>query len=173
MDCTPPGFSVDGILQARILEWVAISSSRGSSWPRDQTCVSCVAGRFFGIWVTKEAPFFNIRLNIRQLYSFICFCIQTPRIWSFGWSKEKLTSGLPCTRVWFLVWEQSICCRATKPVRHNYWSLCTLEPTGDNYWAHILQLLKPMHLKPVLHSKRSPCSEKPMGCNKIAPARRY
>ena len=42
-DCSPPGSSVHGNLQARILEWVAISSSRGSSWPRDQTCVSCVS----------------------------------------------------------------------------------------------------------------------------------
>ena len=43
MDCSPPGSSVHGILQARVLEWVAISSSRGSSWPRDQTCVSCIS----------------------------------------------------------------------------------------------------------------------------------
>ena len=43
MDCSPPGSSVHGILQARILEWVAISSSRGSSWPRDQTCISYVS----------------------------------------------------------------------------------------------------------------------------------
>ena len=41
MDCSPPGFSVHGILQATILEWVAIPSSRGSSWPRDRTCVFC------------------------------------------------------------------------------------------------------------------------------------
>ena len=47
MDCSPPGSSVHGILQARILEWVAMSFSRGSSWPRDQTQVSCTAGRFF------------------------------------------------------------------------------------------------------------------------------
>ena len=47
MDHSPPGSSVHGILQARILEWVAISSSRGSSGPRDQTPVSCIAGRFF------------------------------------------------------------------------------------------------------------------------------
>ena len=40
MDCSSPGFSVHGILQARILEWVAISSSQGSSWPRDQTLIS-------------------------------------------------------------------------------------------------------------------------------------
>ena len=42
-DCSPPGSSVHGILQARILEWVAISFSRGSSRPRDWTCVSCLS----------------------------------------------------------------------------------------------------------------------------------
>ena len=53
MDCNPPGSPVHGILQARILEWVAMTFSRGSSWtqgPRDLTCVSCspcIAGRFF------------------------------------------------------------------------------------------------------------------------------
>ena len=45
-----------GILQARILEWVAISSSRGSSQPRNRTQVSHIAGRFFTIWATREAP---------------------------------------------------------------------------------------------------------------------
>ena len=49
----PPGFSVQGILQARTLEWVAISFSRGSSWPRDQAQVSCIPGRFFASWATK------------------------------------------------------------------------------------------------------------------------
>ena len=50
LDCSLPGSSVHGIFQGRILEWVAISSSRGSSQPRDWTCfscVSCIAGRFF------------------------------------------------------------------------------------------------------------------------------
>ena len=49
-DCSPPVFSVHGILQARILEWVSMPSSRGSTWPRDWTptsCSSCVAGGFF------------------------------------------------------------------------------------------------------------------------------
>ena len=48
--CSLPGFSVQGTFQARILEWVAISSSRGSSRSRGQThfsCVTCIAGRFF------------------------------------------------------------------------------------------------------------------------------
>ena len=47
MDCSPPGSSVHGILHARTLEWVAIPFSRGSSWSRDWTWVSCTAGRFF------------------------------------------------------------------------------------------------------------------------------
>ena len=56
MDRSPPGSSVHGILQARILEWDAISFSRGSSRPRDRTQVSCIAGRCFNCWATREAP---------------------------------------------------------------------------------------------------------------------
>ena len=54
MDCSPPGFSVHGILQATVLEWVAISFSRGSSQPRDRTQVSHIAGRRFNLWATRE-----------------------------------------------------------------------------------------------------------------------
>ena len=50
-----PGSSVHGILQARILEWVAISFSRASSWLRGRTWVSCIAGRLFTSWATGEA----------------------------------------------------------------------------------------------------------------------
>ena len=53
-DCSPSGSSVHGILQARILEWVAISFSRGSSRPRDRTQVSHIAGKYFNLWVTRE-----------------------------------------------------------------------------------------------------------------------
>ena len=52
MDYSPPGSSVHGISQARMLEWVAVSYSREFSWPRDWTHISCVAGRFF----TNEPP---------------------------------------------------------------------------------------------------------------------
>ena len=58
VDCNLSGFSVHGILQAKILEWVAISSTRESSWPRDQTCVSYIpalTGGFFTISTTQEA----------------------------------------------------------------------------------------------------------------------
>ena len=54
-DCSWPGFSDHGILQARTLEWIAMPSCRGSSWPRDWTWVSWTAGRFCTIWTTREA----------------------------------------------------------------------------------------------------------------------
>ena len=54
VDSSLPGSFVHGILQARILEWVAISFSRGSSPPRDQTQVSCIGGRRFNLWATRE-----------------------------------------------------------------------------------------------------------------------
>ena len=56
MDYSLPGSSAHGILQARILKWVVMPSSRGFSQPRDWTQVSCIAGGFFTIWVTREAP---------------------------------------------------------------------------------------------------------------------
>ena len=55
VDCSLPGSSVYGILQARILEWVTISFSRGSSQPRDQTRVSHIGDRCFNLWATREA----------------------------------------------------------------------------------------------------------------------
>ena len=57
VDCSLPGSSIQGIPQARILEWVAISFSRGSSQPRDRTQVSRIGGRRFNLWATREAQF--------------------------------------------------------------------------------------------------------------------
>ena len=55
MDCSPPGFSIHEIFRAWVLEWVAISFSRGSSQPRDWTQVSRLEGRCFIIWATRES----------------------------------------------------------------------------------------------------------------------
>ena len=55
MHCSAPGSSVHGLLQARVLEWVAIPFSRGSSQPRDGSQVSCIAGRFFTVSASWEA----------------------------------------------------------------------------------------------------------------------
>ena len=54
MEYSLPGSSIHGIFQARVLEWGAISSSRGSSGARDRTWVSCIAGRCFTVWATWE-----------------------------------------------------------------------------------------------------------------------
>ena len=64
MDCNLPGSSVHGILQARMLEWVAISYFRGSSPPGDGTQVFYIAGRFFTVWATGEAQCLYSSVNI-------------------------------------------------------------------------------------------------------------
>ena len=69
-NCSPPGSSVHGILQAIILEWVVTSFSWGSSRPRDWTWVSCIAGRFFISLVTREAPHIYVYMNI-YIYIYI------------------------------------------------------------------------------------------------------
>ena len=59
MDCSLPGSSVHGILQARILEWIVIAFSRGSSWLRYQTQAPCIAGRSFTVWAIGTAEIKN------------------------------------------------------------------------------------------------------------------
>ena len=65
--CNPIDCAAHGILQARILEWVAYPFSSGSSQPRNQTRVSCIAGRFFTNWAMREAPLGWDFLTIKQL----------------------------------------------------------------------------------------------------------
>ena len=67
-DCSPPGPSVHGILQARIQEWAVIHFSRGSSQPGVKLS-SCVAGRFFTIWATRETPYCCLPLGFYGCYS--------------------------------------------------------------------------------------------------------
>ena len=76
MDYSPPGSSIHGILQARILEWVAIPFCRGSSWPRDRTQVSCIGVRFFTIWATREA-----------LWSYFAFTINSSSVLGEGFGQ--------------------------------------------------------------------------------------
>ena len=70
LDCSPLGSSVHGIPQTRILEWVAISSSRGSSRPRDWTlmsCVSCIGRQILYHWATGEAPYLSLLPPLAQI----------------------------------------------------------------------------------------------------------
>ena len=59
VDCSLPGSSIHGISQARILEWVAISFSGGSCWPREWIRVSCIAGRHFTVWATRSYHYYH------------------------------------------------------------------------------------------------------------------
>ena len=76
--CDPMGYTVHGILQGRILEWVAFPFSRGSSQPRDRTQVSCIAGRFFISWATVKPWSTRVgRLSLLQgiFPGFTCGCV--------------------------------------------------------------------------------------------------
>ena len=75
MDCSLPGFSVHGIFQARVPEWVAFSFSRGSSWPRDQTQVFCIEGRSFTLWATREAQKCRTNYYLFPSLYFLFFCL--------------------------------------------------------------------------------------------------
>ena len=63
VDCSPRGSAIHGIFQARVLEWVAISFSRGSSRPEDWTQISRIGGRRFTIWATKEVLFSSVQFS--------------------------------------------------------------------------------------------------------------
>ena len=76
VDCSPSGSSIRGILQARILEWTAISFSRGSYRPRDRTQVSRIAGRCFNLWATSQKYYLLlIFICILQFFFFLTLCL--------------------------------------------------------------------------------------------------
>ena len=90
MDCSPPSSSVQGILQAWILEWVAISLSRGSSQPRDHSWVSCFAGGCFTAWATTEDHVRLLRrFNIwnRQAWDTFTFSVTNVKFGHFCYIK--------------------------------------------------------------------------------------
>ena len=94
VDCSPPCSYDHGILQARILEWVAISFSRGPSQPRDQTRVSRIGGRYFNLWAPREAGISENNLP----------AMQETWIPSLGWEdplEEGMTthSSIPAWRI--------------------------------------------------------------------------
>ena len=117
----PPGSSVHGILQARILEWIASPFSRGPSRPRGHTQVSHIVGRFFTVWVTREAQLpVKWSLNFPQHETFtedICFksflAIFSPLCPHYPGS--PLLSSLRLCPPSFKVWLQDPCLWETLP----------------------------------------------------------
>ena len=103
MDCSLPGFPVHGILQARILEWVAVSFSRGSSQSRDGTRVSCIVGGCFTLWAMERQSIMNIKYNrLHNFQSQIVF-VSKPFTWKGIFPHLLIWTGLwlpLMTRVW-------------------------------------------------------------------------
>ena len=126
VDYSLPGSSVHVILLARILEWVAIPFSSGSSWPRDWIQFFCIAGRFFTIWA-REALLYTVPKALRnkslcwaerdrlgvwdwhytQCYTVLCL-VMSDSLWPhgllsarlpclWGFSRQEYWSGLPCS----------------------------------------------------------------------------
>ena len=105
MDCSLPGSSVHGIFQARVLEWGAISFSRGSSWPRGQTRVSCIVGRCFTVWATREVHQGSVIWSQNLLVCLTpCIFIVPPH-----WCKETLRrSGHRIIDIWHLALKRNV-----------------------------------------------------------------
>ena len=119
MDCSLPGSSVHGILQLRMLEWVAISSSRGPSWPRDRTCISCVScvsciagrlittappGKMHGCCSSPQMCSVFIQVYIE---CFLC-ALYFDKIWSIFEAVNHQEEGL---KGWLFRWSGSITSR--------------------------------------------------------------
>ena len=98
MDCSPPGSSVHGIFQVRLLEWGAISFSRGSSQSRDRTRVSHRAGRRFTVWATREW----LSLHTKP--------IDTPKTcyWTWNFRSERQDPALSTLTFLKHIWEFSV-----------------------------------------------------------------
>ena len=130
MDCSPPGSCVHEIFQARILEWVAISFSRGSSQPRDQTRVSCSAGRFFTNWATREVhDGISTYINILG-HSAVCvhlLCASTVQAW-----RIQTCTGSYFTVVWSGRYKQKKTCKQM----NNKWQFRVL-PSSQQKWVSL------------------------------------
>ena len=86
--CNPMNYMVHGILQARILEWVAFPFSRESSQPRDQTQVSCIAGRFFTSWATRKALIDCLFLELSSYILDPADWGKTTSVWMGKWNSK-------------------------------------------------------------------------------------
>ena len=99
MDCSPPGSSVHGISQARILEWVAISFSRESYQPRNQSCISCIGRQILCHGATWEA-WIEFSQVLRYLFklqsSFVILCIGQRQLEIEYFFKDAVYSYMKC-----------------------------------------------------------------------------
>ena len=162
VDCNQPGSPVPGILQARTLEWVAISFSRESSELRDRTQVSRIAGRLFNLWATRADSSFKVVLDINAHQD-----PETPQTAanqappSLGFSRQEHWNGLPfpsqCMKVKSESEVAQSCLTLHDPMdcsyqapppmgfsRQEYWSGVP-SPSPWKYWSTIYKRTKFEH----------------------------
>ena len=107
MGCSPPGSSVHGISQARILEWVAIFHSRGSSWPRDWTCISCIGRQILNhcaTWGSLRIPLITPKLlctHYCKFYRLLSYSRVSYSWFILGWCKSNCGFALLSCAVWY------------------------------------------------------------------------
>ena len=122
MNCSLPGSSVYGFLQANILEWVAISFSRGSSQPKNQThfsCISCIASGFFTNWATWETQNYHIDPTIPLLGEYLRKTKSL--IWKDTCSSMSITALLNAN-----IWKQPKCPSTDERIK-KMWHIHTME----------------------------------------------
>ena len=96
MDCSLPGSSVHGVLHARILEWVAMPSSRGSPQLGDQTWVSCNAGWLFTVWTTREARYACMLSRFSHVWLFVTLWTIVAAGLLCPWDSPGKNTGVGC-----------------------------------------------------------------------------
>ena len=124
MDCNPPGFSVHKIYQARILEWVAISFSRGYSQPRDGSCISCT-GRWEALFVlisnTKFRSTNHMTNNVLKRKTLSTYPCQMPRhCWIVGHLSVQGHIETPHSSLhgpYTTIFSRRLCCHPGNPSR--------------------------------------------------------
>ena len=135
MDRSSPGSSVHGILQARKREWVVISFSRGFSWPRDRTHISCIGRPILYLWATREAPkneypVFIVKFQERSPCGSVRVRRRVSTMWCSSVSHSVVSSSL---------WPRGLC-----PAR----LLCPWDSPGKNTGVNCHSILQKTLPKP-------------------------
>ena len=157
MDCSLPGSSVHGIFQERILEWVAISFSRGSFRPRDQTRVSHIVGRRFTVWATREVRIGSYTAGKNKKGTkdnLIAHFVKNPPVmqetwvWSLGW-ENPLEKG-KAIHSSILVWkiQRTVQSMGSQRVGHD-WATFTFTFMLFKYLDHWQDLIRYWVMKQV------------------------
>ena len=136
MDCSVAlQASVHGISQARILEWVAIPFSRGSTRSRDLTWVSCTAGRFFTIWATNKTQFTYHKIQSFKVYSSVAF------------RKFKVAQPSPLSTLSLAGYSHKVVKSQSRLKRLSAHTECRQRPEGKPH-THVLSFPIPALLQP-------------------------